>query len=155
MRRAFLAVVLSGIPALGGGTPSGIDRVGWLQGCWVLTAGGRTIEEQWTSPRGGIMLGTGRTVEGGRLVEYEFVVLRERGEALVYEAHPSGQPSAEFVSTRLDDDGVVFENPAHDFPQRVGYRRRASFLDAWIEGTSGGRTRRIDFPYERVSCPGK
>lgn len=152
LRRAVLAVLLSGIPAIAG-TPAGVERVAWLQGCWSLTAGGRTVEEQWMSPRGGVMLGTGRTVKGGRLLDYEFVVIRERGDALVYEAHPSGQPSAEFVSTHVGDGTVLFENPQHDFPQRVGYRRTPSGLDAWIEGAAGGKSRRIEFPYERTACP--
>jgi len=131
----------------------GVDRVAWLQGCWEMASNGRTIEEQWTAPRGGIMLETGRTVRDGRLVEYEFVVVREDGDRLAYEAHPSGQPSAVFLSRELTDTRVVFENPEHDFPQRVGYERKgAGDLSAWIEGTVGGRARRVDFTYGRVAC---
>ena len=153
MGRAMLVVLLAGVPAAGG-TPSAIERLAWLQGCWSLTSGDRTVEEQWTAPRGGVLLSTGRTVKDGRLVEYEFVVIRERGEALVYEAHPSGQPSAEFVSTSIEGTSVLFENAQYDFPQRIGYRRRGAGLDAWIEGTAAGKTRRIEFPYEGVACAG-
>jgi hypothetical protein len=153
MRRAILVVLLSSIPATGG-TPSGLDRIAWLQGCWSLASGDRTVEEQWMAPRGGAMLGTGRTVKDGRLVEYEFVIIRERGDSLVYQAHPSGQPSVEFVSTNVGAASVVFENAQHDFPQRIGYRRRGAGLDAWIEGTAGGKSRRVAFPYERMACPG-
>jgi hypothetical protein len=133
---------------------TGIDRVIWLQGCWEMASGNRTIEEQWTAPRGGIMLEVGRTVRDGRLVEYEFVVVREDGEQLAYEAHPSGQPPAVFRSRDVSDRRVVFENPEHDFPQRVGYERKsADALAAWIEGTMNGRERRVDFAYHRVACP--
>ena len=48
--------------------PWTIDRVAWLQGCWELSSGNRVVEEQWTRPRGGIMLGVGRTTRDGRLV---------------------------------------------------------------------------------------
>ena len=131
-----------------------LDRVAWLQGCWEMASNGRTIEEQWTSPRGGVMLETGRTVRDGRLLEYEFVVLREDGDRLAYEAHPSGQPSAVFRARDLSDARVVFENPEHDFPQRVGYERRdADTLAAWIDGTVNGKARRVDFLYRRVACP--
>lgn len=153
MRVAAMALLVASIPAAGG-TPSGVERIAWLQGCWSLTAGGRTVEEQWMAPRGGVMLGVGRTVKDGRLVEHEFVIIRERGDALVYEAHPSGQSPAEFVAQRVDAGFVVFENAQHDFPQRVGYRPRGSGIDAWVEGTVGGRTRRVDFPYDRAACPG-
>lgn len=129
-----------------------IDRVSWMQGCWRLASGGRTVDEQWMAPNGGAMLGTSRTVRNGALVEYEFVVLRERDGALVYQAHPSGQLGGEFPVKSVDASSVVFENAAHDFPQRIGYRRAGDRLDAWIEGTMNGKTRRADFPYVRVAC---
>ena len=137
-------------PAAGHATT---DRLGWLQGCWELSSGNRIVEEQWTRPRGGIMLGVGRTTRDGRLVEYETVVLREQDGRLAYEAHPSGQESAVFLSTEVTDTRVVFENPAHDFPQRVGYELGSpDGLSVWVEGSVKGQSRRIDFPYRRVSC---
>jgi hypothetical protein len=131
-----------------------IDRVAWLQGCWQSASPQRTVEEHWMAPRGRSMLGVGRTVSGDRLVEYELVVLREQDGQLAYQAHPSGQPSAVFLSRTVGDGEVLFENLAHDFPQRVGYRRDgADALLAWIEGTRNGQVRRVEFPYRRVSCP--
>ena len=99
------------------------------------------------------MLGTGRTVRDGKTVEYEFVVVREENGQLAYEAHPSGQPSAVFRASAVDAARVVFENPEHDFPQRVGYERRgADSVLAWIDGKQNGESRRIEFPYTRVPC---
>ena len=103
--------------------PPGIERIAWLQGCWETTSPQRTIEEQWMAPRGGSMIGMGRTVRGGALVEYELVVIRQQGNQLAYEAHPAGQPSAVFLSVSVSDSMVAFENPKHDFPQRIGYQR--------------------------------
>jgi hypothetical protein len=154
MRNVILAATLTASSAVVADASGNIDRIAWLQGCWQSVAGDRTIEEQWTTPRGESMLGIGRTVSGDTLVEYEFVVVRERGERLVYIAHPSGQPSAEFLSTTASPTEVVFENAEHDFPQRVGYQRQGTALDAWIDGTKNGQTRRINFHYQRVACPG-
>ena len=138
------------------GAPQGnaIQQLAWMQGCWETASTARTVEEQWTAPRGRSMVGLSRTVRGGELVAYELIVIRERGDRLVYIAHPSGQPSAEFVSTSLSEGSVVFENPAHDFPQRIGYRREGTSLLAWIEGSRNGQTRRVEFPYRRAACPG-
>jgi hypothetical protein len=133
--------------------PLAVERVGWLQGCWRSTQGEATIEEQWMAPRGGSMLGMGRTVRGGKTVEYELVLIAERSGGLAYEAHPSGQPSATFLAMTASETSVVFENPQHDFPQRVGYRRDgADGLQAWIEGQAGGKSRRVDFSYRRARC---
>jgi hypothetical protein len=105
------------------------------------------------APRGGAMLGMGRTVRGSKLVEYELVLIMEQEGRLAYEAHPSGQPTATFMATTATDTSVVFENPQHDFPQRVGYRRNgADALDAWVEGQADGKSRRVDFSYQRARC---
>jgi len=145
--------VLLSILVAAGASPS-IDQVSWLQGCWQLESGGRVVEEQWMAPRGGVMLGMGRTVRDGKLVEYESVILREQDGRLAYEAHPSGQPSAVFTSASVSQSTVIFENPTHDYPQRVGYQRDGDSLLAWIDGTANGKSRRVDFPYRRVACAG-
>ena len=165
-RRRIAVWLLVGV-ALTGFSPafaqprSQIDRVAWLHGCWQMTAPalsertrveGSVVEEQWMAPRGGTMIGMGRTVRDGRTTEYELVVLKEQDGRLAYEAHPSGQPSAVFLSREIGDTSVVFENAEHDFPQRVGYRRSETGLAAWIEGTLKGQMRRVDFNYARVSC---
>src|SRR5688572_19688319 len=102
--------------------PAGIDRVAWLQGCWAIESPQRVVEESWMSPRGGTMIGVSRTVGDGRLLEYELIVLREQDGRLAYHAHPSGQASAVFLSTSVTDASALFENPQHDFPQKIGYR---------------------------------
>ncbi len=147
----FVALLL----AIGPRQTGSVERVAWLQGCWHTSSPQRIIEEHWTAPRGHSMLGVGRTLRGGSLVEYEFVVVRERAGVLTYQAHPAGQASAVFTAKTVSDSTVVFENPAHDFPQRVGYRRIGTdSLLAWIEGSMQGTNRRIEFPYARARCPG-
>jgi len=156
MRAGFLVIAATVVgAATSAGPPAeGVQRLAWLQGCWQATSAERTVEEQWMAPRGNSMVGSSRTVRGDTLAGYELVVITERGDRLVYRAHPSGQPSAEFVSTVVGDESIIFENPEHDFPQRIGYRRRGVELLAWIEGSDRGQIKRIEFPYTRVHCPG-
>lgn len=138
--------------------PGRIEQLGWLAGCWQLERsterGVRLIDEQWMAPRGGAMLGASRTVQGAAMVEYEHVLIREDAGGLVYVAKPARQAEASFRAVELEERAVVFENPAHDFPQRIVYRLRADgALDARIEGSVRGQPRAVDFPYRRVSCP--
>ena len=155
-RAVAIAVVLAvGALARVDGQPAPrLDRLAWLQGCWEFTAPGRTVQENWTGPRDGSMLGMSRTVGGGKLLEYESILIREQGGRLAYEAHPSGQPTATFLSTSVGEASVLFENPQHDFPQKIGYRRDGDSLLAWIEGPADGQNRRVEFPYHRVQCAG-
>lgn len=135
--------------------PPTVDRVVWLQGCWAMDSNGRLVEEQWLAPRASSMLGVGRTTRGTTLVDYEMVLIRERGEQLAYEAHPADQEPAVFMSTTIGERSIVFENLRHDFPQRIGYERTSvDRLEAWIEGPQNGQTRRLAFSYARVSCAG-
>jgi hypothetical protein len=134
---------------------SGVERLAWLAGCWQAQSPGRLVEEHWLEPRGSSMIGVGRTVRADTLLEYELLIIREEaGGEMTYEAHPSGQPTATFTARTFTDSSIVFENSAHDFPQRVGYQRRgADSLVAWIEGKRNGKTRKVEFPYARVHCP--
>ena len=132
-----------------------ITRLAWLAGCWELKSGVRLVEEQWTSPRAGLMLGASRTTRNDSLVEFEQIRIEQRGQALVYVASPSRQATAEFTSTSSSDSAVVFENPAHDFPKKIFYRRQGrDSLVAGIEGPRAGTTRTSSYPYRRVRCPG-
>lgn len=150
------AAVLASLAWGGAAEAATLAGVAWLEGCWEAVSPKRTIEENWTTARGHTMIGVGRTVRGDSLFEYEFLVLREKGDRLAYEAHPSGQPTTTFWSKEVTDSTAVFEDPEHDFPQRVGYRRvGVDSLVAWIAGTSGGKERRIEFPYRRTRCAGR
>ena len=151
-RTISLALCLASASIAGAQTAS-IRDVAWLQGCWELRDGDRLVEERWMLPRAGSMLGVGRTTRGEKLIEHEFVVLTERDGRLAYEAHPSGQATATFLSKPISGREVVFEDLTHDFPQRVGYRSTGpGQMLAWVEGTSGGRTRRVEFAYRTVNC---
>lgn len=152
---AAAPVLAIGLAALAART-GGIEQLAWMTGCWELTAGERIVEEQWMAPRGGSMMGMSRTVRGGRTVAWETVLLREDSAgAISYNAFPGGQAAAVFPATELSDSHAVFSNPAHDFPQRIIYRRRGDTLAARIEGETAGGTRGSDFPYRKVACPGE
>ena len=160
MVRAFIFVVVlsAGVHAQIGSSQTTIDSVAWLQGCWTTEGTsdaqrGQAVDEQWMAPRGGAMLGMSRTVRDGRLLEFESIVLREQDGRLVYHAHPSGQPGAVFLSTGVTASSALFENPQHDFPQKIGYRRDGDRLDAWVEGMRNGQARRVEFRYRRALCP--
>ena len=67
-------------------------------------------------------------------------------------AIPSGQAEAAFPLKEIGENAVTFENPQHDFPQRILYRLvDKDTLVARIEGSLGGQARSADFPYVRCA----
>lgn len=131
-----------------------IRELSWIRGCWQGDDAGRRYSEQWTAPDGGTMLGTSRTVKGGKTVAYEFILIRENEAGEIhYTAKPSGQPEASFKLIRAGAREAVFENPAHDFPQRIIYRlKEDGSLQARIEGVSNGQLKGVDFPMKKLPC---
>lgn len=154
--RLAAAVLALAVPATAADAPSAkIDDFAFAAGCWQATAGDATMEEQWSRPAGGVMLGTARVLSGGRTVFTEFVEVREKPEGLVMTvALGIGKPSTSFTRVAAAANEVVFENEAHDFPQRVRYRNDGKdALFARVEGTQKGEAKGEDFPYKRVACP--
>ena len=137
-------------------TPSAeteLARLGWITGCWLQVRANGRVDEQWLAPGGGMMLGMSRTLKDGKVREYEFLRIAPGPDGrLAFIATPSGQAEASFPLKEVTDDMVVFEDPAHDFPQRILYKRVSSTtIIARIEGNIGGQARAVDYPYSR--CP--
>ena len=151
---SILTIALSASLAASVSPPEAdLDALRWLAGCWEMRQGDRITEEQWMAPRGGVMIGMSRTVRGDSLIELEQVRIETRGAALVYVASPLRQATAEFTGNASSDGAAIFENPAHDFPSRISYRRQGTdSLIASIAGQRGGKTRAIEYPYRRVTC---
>ena len=131
-----------------------VNDFAWLAGCWEANLNGREINEQWMKPSGQTMLGMARTVANGKTVEYEFVQIRAEADGeIYYVAKPSGQPEASFKLIKFQNREATFENPEHNFPQRIIYRLEPDgSLFARIEGTSKGKPRAVDYPMKRGKC---
>ncbi|HMC12355.1 MAG TPA: DUF6265 family protein [Pirellulaceae bacterium] len=120
-----------------------ISELAWMAGDWQTAAGGRAqIEEHWTQPAGGTMIGMGRTIAGGRTAEFEYLRLEQRADAIYYVAHPKARsPGTDFKLTRLTAQEAVFENPQHDFPKRIIYRKNSDgSLTASIDAGEGTKS---------------
>jgi hypothetical protein len=125
----------------------------WLAGCWE---GGRPeskYEEQWMAPRGQTMMGMSRTVSQEKTVAFEFLRIHQEADGIYYTSIPSGQTQASFKLIERSDRKVVFENPDHDFPQRIMYTLgEGGELMVTIEGMSKGALKQIEFPMRRATC---
>lgn len=131
-----------------------LDTLGWLAGCWESRSGDRVTMEMWSPPEGDLMVGGGRTVVEGRARAFEHLRIRGTSEGLVYTALPSGQAETHFTSTSVTEDGLVVENPAHDFPTRITYRRTgADSYTARVEGPGrDGALEGFRIDFSRVPC---
>lgn len=155
MKSVLAAVVLAIVPvgSLAAQAVNDVARLGWIAGCWEQRAGTRVAHEQWMAPLGGMMMGMNRTVAGNVVRSWEQLRIEVLNGKASYVSQPSGQTLTAFAASFVSDTLVVFENPQHDFPTKILYRKLgADSLWARIEGPQGGKTRGIDFPMKRIRC---
>ncbi|PYS99643.1 MAG: hypothetical protein DMF63_11220 [Acidobacteria bacterium] len=156
MRSAFAIVILLVVSsAAAAQAATKLSDLGWMSGCWERSDDkrGMLISEMWMKPSGNAMMGVGRTIKSGKLVDFEFLRIVEDADGLAYISRPSAnKEDTTFKMLRASVDEIVFENPAHDFPQRIMYKRNGAKMTARIEGTSKGTLKGIDFRYVRVQC---
>lgn len=126
-----------------------VEDLSWMSGDWETAPGRMQIDEHWTKPAGGSMIGMSRTVAGDRTVFYEYLRIETRGADIFYVAHPKARtPGTNFKLVKLSGQEAVFENPAHDFPKRIIYRKNADgSLTARIEGDGTEKEKAQDFQY--------
>lgn len=148
LKLTFLTLFL--LVALSPQTPT-IADLSWIAGDWQTAPGGRAqIEEHWTSVAGGSMMGVSRTVAGEKTVEFEYLRIEQRADGVYYVAHPKARcPGTDFKLTKASTTEAVFENPQHDFPKRIIYRKTADdSLTARIDGGEG--TKAMSFSFRRM-----
>ena len=148
---AAFAVLMLGSMAAAAPADDDIQRMAWLEGHWVGEKDGVSMEEHWTGPGGGALLGLHRDVRAGRLVSWEFLRIDRTDEGTFYFASPRSAPPTPFKLVELGEKRVVFENKHHDFPQRILYWLDAKgSLHARIEGPQDGKTASEEWEWARV-----
>jgi hypothetical protein len=138
--------------------PTGpIAPLAWLAGCWQGSVNQRDFREQWLPFRGGMLVGAGQKVLGGKMQDYEYLRIESRVDGVYFSQFTGDRKEISFklASTATEDKDTIFTftNTGAGFPARLIYRRGA---DGWlyetIEGPLNGADKRVIYPLRRVSC---
>ena len=127
-----------------------VSKLGWMAGHWMQKSDKEEVQESWLGPRGNTMVATNLTLTAGRGSSFEFLRIGVKDGRIVYFAMPGGRPATEFPLQSMTDSSVVFENVAHDFPQRIIYRRDGETLIARVEGKRRGADASEEWRFVRV-----
>ncbi len=128
----------------------GLEQLSWLVGSWGTSDGNCFSEEHWIALRGGTMLGVNRSTEGAVTKFFEFLRIESSRDAVTYWGAPLGSAPTPFRMTSVSPFRAVFENPEHDFPQRIIYERTGDELLARVEGVENGVARASEWKWSRL-----
>jgi len=155
-RKIFFAAVSIGLLFVSADAQTSDDwkNFSWLTGCWKSTTNGIS-EECWMQPLGGSMQGSARTIIKEKTVSREFFAVMKTAEGFVYRvqtfsgAFNRSQDIVSFPAVKVSESEIIFENPKHDFPQRIIYRRLTKKTAlAKIQLMDGTKT--IEYPLARM-----
>lgn len=117
---------------------SATELPAFLSGSWYGKVEGIHMEEHWTTAAGDRMVGMHRDLKPNGKSDFEFLRIERREGTLAYVSMPGARPETVFPLKSRTLDRIVFENPTHDFPQRIIYWMDGPRLCARIEGIMNG-----------------
>jgi len=135
-------------------TLSGLD---WLAGYWLECDGASQTAEAWVGAGSDLLVGVNHA-RSSRGASFEYMRIGPRADGrLAFFGSPGGAPAVAFALISLERQRAVFENPDHDFPQRIIYAREGDRLIGRVEGETGGQVRSLEWRYEAArfgeDCP--
>ncbi len=114
------------------------DLPGFLEGTWKI--GDEEKFEQWDMLYGGHMKGIAYEIRNHEVVITEYLEIGNADGGIVYTATVLGQNQRRGIPFQLTESGSawVFENPGHDFPTRISYRKKSD-REVFVEVSGGSR----------------
>lgn len=130
-----------------------LDKAKWLLGDWEHTIPEGRFTESWEQANDSVYAGKSFFIAEKDTTFAEYIQLTEDNGKLKYIVSVKGQNGEEpvaFTLTQASDSQLVFENPQHDFPDKIIYRKiSADSVVAEISGLQNGRPSAEVFPLER------
>jgi hypothetical protein len=123
--------------------PHEIDKADWLIGNWENKSAFGNLSENWEKLNDSTFTGTSYFIKGNDTLHSESVVLIQIGNNLIYSPNVKGQNNdlpVPFKLTSGTATQLIFENPKHDFPQKITYKKiTADSIVAEISGMQQGK----------------
>lgn len=126
----------------------------WLEGKWNMKKKFRIYNEVWSSAGKNKWKAHSIMREGKRVLWTERGRIAQKNGNWYYFSQVSDQPKQgeiAFQLTSANNNTWVFENPEHDFPNRISYQRiGADSIFALVTGSLQGKPDTLRFPMRRI-----
>jgi hypothetical protein len=130
-----------------------IKTADWLIGNWENELEQGILSESWEKANDSTFNGKSFFIKDKDTLNNETIVLSQKGDDLFYVPVVQGQNNNEpvvFKMTKADAKQLVFENPKHDFPQKISYTKiNNDSIVAAISGVVNGKAESESYPMKR------
>lgn len=130
-----------------------IEIANWLIGDWEHKSEFGNLSEQWQQGNDSTFVGTTFFIKGKDTLHNESITLQEQGTDLIYSATVKDENADLPVAFKLTSETasqLVFENPKHDFPQKITYKKiTADSIVAEVSGMQQGKPASETYPMAR------
>lgn len=118
-------------------TQQKFQKLDWLVGKWIRTNAqpSESGYETWTKASALKLTGKGVTQKGKRTIFVENLEFSAKGNDIFYVVIVTGEKQPTYFKlTELSNDSFTCENPQHDFPKKISYKRNGKNIKAVISG---------------------
>jgi hypothetical protein len=101
-----------------------IKSANWLLGKWENKVDESSLSENWKKLNDSTFQAESFFTKDKDTLHFETITLQQKGENLIYSATVKGQNNDKPVSFNMTSETekkLVFENPKHDYPQKITY----------------------------------
>ncbi|MES2590418.1 MAG: DUF6265 family protein [Bacteroidota bacterium] len=129
-----------------------IKQFKWLEGKWEGNYNGMQTFEEWQPLKDNVMAGIGGMISNKDTMFVEKVKIEIQNGELYYVATvPENPEPVPFRLIKSVNNSTTFENPEHDFPQRIIYTQNADgSLYSSIEGKRMDKYSKKEFHFQKV-----
>lgn len=132
-----------------------LQKAKWLIGVWEKTDSLGTLQETWVAKDDSTFLGQSYYIQNKKdTLHNEQIELIQEGEHLIYSATVKGENNdtpIPFQMTKDEDSLLVFENPKHDYPQKIQYKLfKNNSLIATVSGKQKGKISLENYPMTKI-----
>lgn len=132
-----------------------LEKANWMLGEWEKTDSLGTLREIWERLDDSTFVGLSYYIQNKKdTLHNEQVELMQDGEHLIYTTTIKGENNDSpipFQMTKDEDSLLVFENPKHEYPQKIQYKlMKNGSLIATISGKQNGKNSAENYSMNKI-----
>ena len=131
-----------------------LKKAEWMIGRWENKLDFGTLTEDWEKVNDSTFSGVSMIVKDSDTLHFETISLVKKNGIVVYSPTVQGQNSnkpTDLKMTSQTEKQIVFENPSHDYPQKISYTFLTNdSIVAEISGKQQGKPSAEKYPLKKI-----